>query len=124
MVRSTLAILAVGLSLAACGLCGGDLVSSAASTDGLYEARIIEVNCGATTDFAWRVEVKDVRERRIQPVGTFDGAASVAWRGRTLVVAHKGERFRAASEVFGLPIEYRSLISGAEGSRARGAPKG
>jgi hypothetical protein len=124
MVRSALAFLLVGLSLVSCGSCGEELVSSAASADGRYEARIVEVNCGATTDFSWRVELKDAGQRRIERVATFDGAdsASVAWRGRTLVVAHKGERFRAASEVFGLPVEYTPLISEAEGSRAGGAP--
>lgn len=107
----SLVLVFAGLGLTACGPCGEDLVSSATSPDGRYEARTVEVNCGATTDFAWRVELKDVGHRRIERVATFDGpgSAAVAWRGKTLVVSHKGERYRAAAEVFGVPVAYTPL---------------
>jgi len=96
------------------GPCGFEVMQESVSPDGTLKAAAVEVNCGATTDYAsWAVLTRadrafDFKKDRIAAIPGRE--MRVGWEGRKLVVFWYAERPPTVRE--GRPaaqVEYRPL---------------
>jgi len=105
----------VGGSTSSCAVCGDVTLSRVVSPDGRFVAELMERNCGATTDYARRVDLDRtgmsglfVKSETVFVVeGQVPVALSWARDARTLEINHTGGTvFRNTPAWRGLRINY------------------
>ncbi len=113
-----LKIIVIGMPLlSACDLispCGQENLKQSQSPDGRYVVEVVEVNCGATTDYTYWVTVKD-NQALIggdETVATFEKGRNVdvSWAGNNRLVVHRydgAEQFQKTENWRDLSIEYQ-----------------
>jgi hypothetical protein len=76
--------------------CSYDLKDQQVSPDGMRKAAVVEVNCGATTDYVRWVVATDAKSafkyRRDRIASVSGRALKIAWEGRKLIVYYPATR--------------------------------
>lgn len=93
------------------GGCGYDLQSTEISPDGQYKAGVVEVNCGATTDYAkWALLTeadRDFNYKRDRLVAIEGRQMWVHWDGVKLIVAMHPENTPNFAKTQPAFVDYR-----------------